>query len=175
MPGTPAILGGTFGRGRFVLFSGHPEFHRKLGNNPLVVDAARWVIRGPLASGEKVEWRAVFPDTISEPHVVRGEVWRLSLDPTQGAEIKKTRPCVVLTHDTLNQLRRTIVVIPLSTAAKPHPPITVPVTCQDQPAVAATDQIRAVAKHRLKSKIEDMTSADLAAISRAVPTILEIR
>jgi mRNA interferase MazF len=112
---------------------------------------------------------------MSEPHAGRGEVWWVSLDPTQGAEIKKTRPCVVLTHDTLNRLRRTVVVIPLSTAARPHPPITVPVTCQGQPAVAAIDQIRAVAKHRLKSKLEEMTSADLAAICRAISTILEIR
>ena len=112
---------------------------------------------------------------MSEPHVARGEVWWVSLDPTQGAEIKKTRPCVVLTHDTLNQFRRTVVVIPLSTAARPHPPITVPVTCQGQPAVAIIDQIRAVAKHRLKSKLEDMTSNDLAVITRAISTILEIR
>ncbi len=99
----------------------------------------------------------------------------MSLDPTQGAEIRKTRLCVVLTHDTLNQLRRTVVVIPLSSAAKPHPPITIPVTCQGQPAVAVIDQIRAVAKHRLKSKLDDMTSEDLVAISRATLTILEIR
>jgi mRNA interferase MazF len=112
---------------------------------------------------------------MSEPDVARGEVWWVSLDPTQGAEIRKTRPCVVLTHDTLNKLRRTVVVIPLSTAAKPHPPITVPVTCQGQPAVAVIDQIRAVAKHRLKSKLETMSAADLAAISRAISTILEIR
>lgn len=111
---------------------------------------------------------------MSEVQVARGDVWWVSLNPTQGAEIKKTRPCVVLTHDTLNQLRRTVVVIPLSTAAKPHPPITVPVTCQGQPAVAVIDQIRAVAKHRLKSKLEAMTSADLAAINRAISTILEI-
>jgi len=112
---------------------------------------------------------------MTEPHVTRGEVWWVSLDPTQGAEIKKTRPCVVLTHDTLNQLRRTVVVIPLSTAAKAHPPITIPVTCQGQPAVAVIDQIRAVAKHRLKSKLEAMTSDDLAAINRAISAILEIR
>lgn len=112
---------------------------------------------------------------MNEPVVARGEVWWVSLDPTQGSEIKKTRPCVVLTHDTLNQLRRTVVVVPLSTAAKPHPPITVPVTCQGQPAVAVIDQIRAVAKHRLKSKLEAMTSDDLAAISKAISTILEIR
>ena len=112
---------------------------------------------------------------MSEPDVARGEVWWVSLDPTQGAEIKKTRPCVVLTHDTLNKLRRTVVVIPLSTAARPHPPITVPVTCQGQPAVAVIDQIRAVAKHRLKSKLETMMATDLAAINRAISAILEIR
>ncbi len=99
----------------------------------------------------------------------------MSLDPTPGSETKKTRPCVVLTHDTLNQHRRTVVVIPLSTAAKAHPPITVQVTCQSQPAVAVIDQIRAIAKHRLRAKLEIMTAADLAAISRALSTILEIR
>lgn len=111
---------------------------------------------------------------MSEVPVARGDVWWVSLDPTQRAEIKKTRPCVVLTHHTLNQLRRTVVVIPLSTVAEPHPPITVPVSCQGQPAVAVIDQIRAVAKHRLKSKLEAMTSADLAAINRAISMILEI-
>jgi mRNA interferase MazF len=112
---------------------------------------------------------------MSEPTVARGEVWWVALDPAQGAEIKKTRPCVVLTHDTLNRLRRTVVVVPLSSAAKAHPPITVPVTCQGQPAVAVIDQIRAVAKHRLKSRLETMTPHDLAAITRAIATVLEIR
>jgi mRNA interferase MazF len=111
---------------------------------------------------------------MSDPIVARGEVWWVSLDPTQGSEIRKTRPCVVLTHDTLNRLRRTVVVVPLSTAAKPHPPITVQVTCQGQSAVAVIDQVRAVAKHRLKSRIETVTSGDLAAIGRALSTILEI-
>lgn len=67
MPGTPAILGGTFGRGRFVLFSAHPEFHRELGNRSLVVDAARWASRGPLASGEDIRWKDVFPSATGEP------------------------------------------------------------------------------------------------------------
>lgn len=53
--------------------------------------------------------------------------------------------------------------------------ITVPVTCQGQPAVAVVDQIHAVAKHQLKSKLETMTSDDLAAISKALSTNLEIR
>ncbi|MCY3024652.1 MAG: type II toxin-antitoxin system PemK/MazF family toxin, partial [Planctomycetota bacterium] len=91
---------------------------------------------------------------MSEPTIKRGEVWWVSLDPTRGSEIRKTRPCLVLSHDTLNRLRRTVVVVPLSTAAKPHPPITVPLTCQGKPAVAVVDQIRAVSKERLTSRIE---------------------
>ncbi len=63
MPGTPAILGGTYGQGRFVLFSAHPEFHWKLGNPPLVADAARWVVKGELQPGEEVNWQSVFPSS----------------------------------------------------------------------------------------------------------------
>ena len=107
--------------------------------------------------------------------MTRGDVWWVTLDAAQGSEIKKTRPCVVLTHNTLNQLRKTVVVVPLSTAANPHPPITVPVTCQGRAAVAVIDQIRAVAKHRLQSQVETLATKDLEAITRAISTILELR
>jgi len=110
-----------------------------------------------------------------EPTITGGDVWWVALDPTQGSEIKKTRPCVVLTHNTVNKLRKTIIVVPLSSAAGPHPPITVPVICQEREVVAVVDQIRAVAKHRLKSKIEMLAPNDLDAIIRALSTILEIR
>ncbi|MFT5240518.1 MAG: mRNA interferase MazF [Kiritimatiellia bacterium] len=112
---------------------------------------------------------------MTDKPIKRGDIWWVSLDPTQGSEIKKTRPCVVLTHDTLNALRRTVIVVPLSSAAKPHPPITIPVTCQGKTAVVVVDQIRAVAKHRLKSKIEPIDQEELDEVCRAVSTILEIR
>ncbi len=66
MLGTPAILAGTFGEGRYVLFSGHPEFHKKLGNHPMIVDAARWVVRRKLAAEEKIDYRSVFPSMLPE-------------------------------------------------------------------------------------------------------------
>jgi mRNA interferase MazF len=81
----------------------------------------------------------------------------------------------VLTNDTLNRLRKTVVVVPLSTAAQPQPPITVPVTCKGKSAVAVIDQVRAVAKHRLQSRVESLNSKDLEKISTALSTILEIR
>ena len=112
---------------------------------------------------------------MTESAIKRGDIWWVSLDPTQGSEIKKTRPCVVLTHDTLNKLRRTVVVVPLSSAAKPHPPITVPVTCQGASAVAVIDQMRAVSKHRLRSRIEALVLEELDEVCQAVSTILELR
>jgi mRNA interferase MazF len=112
---------------------------------------------------------------MTEAAIRRGDIWWVQLDPTQGSEISKTRPCVVLTHDTLNRLRRTVVVVPLSTAAKPHPPITIPVTCEGDSAVAVADQIRAVAKHRLKSRIEALASDELEEVCQAVSVILELR
>ncbi len=111
---------------------------------------------------------------MSQMKILRGEIWWINLDPTQGSEIKKTRPCLVLSHDTLNQLRRTVVVVPLSSVAKAHPPITVPVTCQGKSAVAIIDQIRAVAKHRLVSRIEIASNDDIQTISESVATILEL-
>ena len=111
---------------------------------------------------------------MNQPKIRRGEIWWVNLDPTQGSEIKKTRPCLVLSHDTLNRLRRTVVVVPLSTAAKPHPQITVPVTCQGKPAVAIIDQVRAVAKHRLKSRIEAASNEDIRAVADGIVTILQL-
>jgi mRNA interferase MazF len=111
---------------------------------------------------------------MNQPKILRGEIWGVNLDPTQGSEIKKTRPCLVLSHDTLNRLRRTVVVVPLSSAAKPHPPITIPVICQGKPAVAIIDQIRAVAKHRLKSRIEAASNQDIRAVANGIVSILQL-
>jgi len=105
----------------------------------------------------------------------RGEIWWVSLDPAQGSEIRKTRPCLVLTHDTLNELRRTVVVVPLSTAAQANPPITIQMHCLGKEPVAVVDQIRAVAKHRLQSKLGQASTEDLGEIEDALKKVLELR
>jgi mRNA interferase MazF len=92
-------------------------------------------------------------------------------DPTQGSEIRKTRRCLVYI---INRLRQTVVIVPYSTAAQPNPPITVSVTCQGRPAVAIVDQIRAIARHRLRSKIEVASPQDLATIENALKKILQL-
>jgi mRNA interferase MazF len=111
---------------------------------------------------------------MSMADIRRGDIWWVSLDPTQGSEIKKTRPCVVITHNTLNKLRKTVVVVPLSTAVTAHPPVTVSVTCEKRAAVAVIDQIRAVTRHRFKTRIETLLEQEFAGIIKAVSAILEI-
>ena len=44
----------------------------------------------------------------------RGDIWWIALDPTLGSEIRKTRPCVVISVKVLNERRRTVIVVPLS-------------------------------------------------------------
>ena len=64
--------------------------------------------------------------------------------------------------------------MPFSTAAGVHPPITVPVTCQGKEAVAVVDQVRAVAKHRLRAKIEAAPHDTLQRVLTALSQILEM-
>ena len=98
----------------------------------------------------------------------RGEIWWVNLDPTLGSEIKKTRPCIILGTNVLNERRRTVVIVPLSTAPQAAPPLLVPIVCAGKPAVAVVDQIRAVAKERLQRRIEELSPRDLASVEEAL-------
>jgi mRNA interferase MazF len=102
----------------------------------------------------------------------RGEIWWVALDPTLGSEIAKTRPCIVVGHNAVNEHRRTIVVVPLSSAARAYPPIGIPISCQGRPSVAVTDQIRAVTKERFREKIGAATQPEISAIGAALREVL---
>ena len=105
---------------------------------------------------------------------MRGDVWWVRLDPTVGSEIKKTRPCLVLTTNIVNQRRRTVVVIPLSTSRQASPPLLVPIDCAGRAVIAVVDQIRAVAKGRLQQRLGTISSENLKAVEEGLRQILEI-
>ncbi|MDX2165052.1 MAG: type II toxin-antitoxin system PemK/MazF family toxin [Gammaproteobacteria bacterium] len=80
----------------------------------------------------------------------RGDIYLVNLEPTIGSEIKKIRPCVIVSATPINKARRTVVVVPLSSVTKNvNPPIVVPVNSLGINAVAVCDQIRTVDKSRL--------------------------
>jgi mRNA interferase MazF len=101
-------------------------------------------------------------------------VWWIALDPTRGSEIKKTRPCLVITADALNDTRFTAVVVPYSTAPRAAPPLTIQVQCDGQPCVAVLDQIRVVAKERFHKRIGAAAESEMADITDGLKKILEL-
>ncbi len=104
----------------------------------------------------------------------RGEVWWVRLDPTLGSEIKKTRPCLVMGTNVLNERRRTVVIVPLSSAPKAAPPLLVPVMCADRKAVAVVDQIHAVTKERFTRRMGELSAQDLSSVEEALRLVLEL-
>jgi mRNA interferase MazF len=104
----------------------------------------------------------------------RGEVWWIRLVPMLGSAIRKTRPCLILSTNIVNDRRRTVVVVPLSTSSRPSPPILVPVQCAGRDVVAVTGQIRAIAKERLRERIAGISPADLEAVETGVRQVLEL-
>ena len=104
----------------------------------------------------------------------RGDIWWVALDPTLGSEIRRTRPCIVMSVKVLNERRRTVIVVPLSSSPNSSPPILIPISCDGQPAVAVSDQIRAVAKERLRSRLGTVTVEEMAALEDGLRQILQL-
>ncbi len=84
--------------------------------------------------------------------VNRFEVYLVSLDPTLGSEIKKTRPCLVISPDEMNHHIRTVVVAPMTTKGRPYPS-RVPCQFQGKQGQVVLDQIRTVDRARLVRKL----------------------
>jgi mRNA interferase MazF len=106
--------------------------------------------------------------------VRRGEIWWVEFDPTRGSEIRKTRPAVVISANGLNRLRRTLVMVPLSTGPAPRPPIVVPVPSAAAGSVAVCDQVRAVDKIRLLKRVGELVPGDLRAVEDGLRLILQL-
>jgi mRNA interferase MazF len=94
----------------------------------------------------------------------RDEVWLVSLDPTLGSEIKKTRPCVVVSPDEMNQHLRTAIVAPMTTTMRAYP-TRVGLTFQGKSGQVALDQLRAVDHDRLARKLGTITAKTAGLVS----------
>src|SRR3989304_9584319 len=84
--------------------------------------------------------------------VGRGDVFLVNLDPTRGGEIRKTRPCVVVSPDELNADLRTFIVAPLTPGSHSYP-FRVSCKFQDKSDHVVLDQIRTVDRDRLVKRL----------------------
>jgi mRNA interferase MazF len=114
------------------------------------------------------------PRTGSLVSVQRGSVWWVDLDPTRGAEIRKTGPAVVLSADGLDRARRTVMVVPLSTGPAPHPPIVVATRSIGDGSVAVCDQLWAMDRARLKRMAGALSREDLRAVEDRMLAVLQL-
>ena len=88
----------------------------------------------------------------------RFAVFLVNLDPTIGAEIQKTRPCLVISPDEMNDYIQTVIIAPMTTKSRSYPSR---VACQfdEKDAFVVLDQIRTVDKRRLVKRIGEIDSA----------------
>jgi len=84
--------------------------------------------------------------------VARFDVFLVNLDPTLGAEIRKTRPAVVISPDEMNRHIRTAIIAPMTTAGRAYP-TRVPCRFKNKRGQIALDQIRTVDKERLAKRL----------------------
>ena len=91
-----------------------------------------------------------------------------SLDPTLGAEMKKTRPVVIVSLDALNDRLDTVTVCPLTTSLHPEWRTRLAVKAGQRDAEIAVDQIRTIRKARLGKKFDELSSEESAALRRLI-------
>ncbi len=84
--------------------------------------------------------------------IKRFDVFLVNLDPTVGHEIKKTRPCLVISPDEMNQYISTIIIAPMTTKGRNYP-TRVRCTFQSKKGQIILDQIRTIDKNRLVKKL----------------------
>ncbi len=92
----------------------------------------------------------------------RGEVWLVTLDPTVGREIRKTRPCVIVSPDELNQRAPLMIVAPLTSGSHPTR-FRVSVTFKGKDGLILPDQVRAVDRQRLVKRLGAIDAATMSA------------
>ncbi len=95
--------------------------------------------------------------------MTRGEIWLVNLDPTVGSEIRKTRPCIVVSPAEMHGYLRTVLIAPMTTKSRSSP-FRIGVTHDGKKGLILLDQLRAVDKARLAKKLGCVSSRTLISI-----------
>lgn len=99
--------------------------------------------------------------------VKRFEVWNIELNPTQGSEINKKRPCLVVSPNEVNKFLNTVVIVPMTSTIKPYP---TRLKChfKGKDGQLVVDQIRCVDKTRLIERMGNMDTNTCKNISTLI-------
>ena len=92
--------------------------------------------------------------------VTRGEIWLVNLDPTIGSEIRKSRPCIIISPPEMHDHLRTVIVAPMTTGSRPAP-FRIAVNHDGERGLILLDQIRTIDKTRLVRRLGAVSATTL--------------
>ena len=98
---------------------------------------------------------------------MKGEVVLAELDPTKGSKIRKTRPCVVVSPDEMNEHLRTVVVAPMTTSGNAYP-FRVACRFEGKAGYVVLDQVRTIDRERIARTLGRMTNQTMAKMLAAL-------
>lgn len=105
--------------------------------------------------------------------VAQFDVYLVALDPTLGSEIKKTRPCIIVSPDEMNRHLNTVIIAPLTSTIKNYP-TRVNLTFQGKQGQVVLDQIRTVDNRRLVKKLGIISGKTKLSISKLLIEMFEL-
>jgi len=104
--------------------------------------------------------------------VNQGDIWLVSLDPTVGSEIQKTRPCLIVSPPEMNDYVTTVLIAPLTSGSHPVS-FRVPVLHAGREGLILLDQLRSVDKSRLLKRSATVDSKTLVAVLALLRAVFE--
>jgi mRNA interferase MazF len=114
----------------------------------------------------------VNPGVVNPRAVNQGDIWLVTLDPTAGSEIQKTRPCVVVSPREMNSYVRTVLIAPLTTGSHPVS-FRIPLHHAGKDGLILLDQIRGVDKSRLVKRSGTMDASTLRLVLSTLRDVFE--
>ncbi len=99
------------------------------------------------------------------------QVYWINLDPTVGSEIKKTRPCVIISPNEINSFLRTIIVAPITSTVN-NIPFRVKINLNGKTNMIALDQMRAIDRVRISSYITKLSDTSIKSIKSIINEML---
>lgn len=95
----------------------------------------------------------------------------VNLDPTIGSEIKKTRPCVIISPDEMNKYLQTVIIAPMTSQSR-HYPTRIEVKHNDKKGWIVLDQLRTVDKQRILKILDKLTDAEVLKLKSTIKETL---
>lgn len=95
----------------------------------------------------------------------------VNLDPTIGSEIKKTRPCVIISPNEMNKYLNTVIIAPMTSQSKKYPTRVV-VKHDGKPGWVVLDQIRTIDKQRIVKTFDNLTKSEIEKVKMVIKELL---